>query len=794
MKKTIGNGCLKIAVLAMCILTVKATAERTAAEELTGFVPENTLGFVATSGGENLKGSFDDSRLGQIWQEASIQEFYGRVKSAFCQLVDTAVRKEEGNTAAEKTWSILAFVKTILQQPMLIGVAEKPGEKVPVYGFVIVKSGDRQSQIQSAVNKFVESDQKFKDKVEIIQIDSTKIFKLAKDDIVFLWGWVADYFVFTVNDGEARIFQRLTSANLDDLRATKFPGLEKVQDPGRLVIKYVNMERILKLLTSEAGNNGAKDEDLVKARNILDEVGASAIKTMVAKADFSGPNMTGNALITLDGNRNGIFKTLGKVDLKNLDKVPAGAIGVCIWNVDLGGIYDVLMAAIKSADENAFTETTREIEKYESEGIRIFHQGLLASLTGEMVSYELPASGTMAGLSADGVLLAKLKDPKLFTSTVIAFTDYVAKKQIKEFEIMQQEVNGRTYTVVMVPQLAMMQISPTWTVEGDWVIAGTNMMQVNAALHAATQPAQGGTIRDTEGFKAMTQSLPSDLVCFRYSDQAAQMKDFLQTAQQFWPVVVMGLQKQANVNLPMMLPSQENIVKHLGPAAEYWWFDSEGLRYHGQGAMLTANAQMVAGAAFGVGVALPAFNKARESAKRQVSLSNLRQIGLACLMYANDHDGKLPEKLDELISTKYLKDNKVLVSPIRPKLFSGAPDYHYVSGAIQLSKIKEPAEFILVYENPAYQKEGTNVLFADGHVVWMPPAEFRKSLEATYRELGKPVPSVLFQGENVPTSTPATSPAGDAEKLTPANCREIPCGETAKKNETKSAPVGETKS
>ncbi len=54
-----------------------------------------------------------------------------------------------------------------------------------------------------------------------------------------------------------------------------------------------------------------------------------------------------------------------------------------------------------------------------------------------------------------------------------------------------------------------------------------------------------------------------------------------------------------------------------------------------------------------ISILLPSLSRARESANRVVCASNLRQIGLATIMYADAHKGSLPPAIDTAVSTTY---------------------------------------------------------------------------------------------------------------------------------------------
>jgi prepilin-type processing-associated H-X9-DG protein len=128
------------------------------------------------------------------------------------------------------------------------------------------------------------------------------------------------------------------------------------------------------------------------------------------------------------------------------------------------------------------------------------------------------------------------------------------------------------------------------------------------------------------------------------------------------------------------------------------------------------------------------------------SATNLKQIGLACAMYANDHNDIFPPNLQVLVEKGYLKPD-ILESPRKPKDFDG-PSYIYISG----QTMKMDPSNILVYENPQFCSDKVNILFLDSHVEMMKPDEFLSKLEATYKRLGREMPVIKFKDTEKPAN------------------------------------------
>ena len=125
----------------------------------------------------------------------------------------------------------------------------------------------------------------------------------------------------------------------------------------------------------------------------------------------------------------------------------------------------------------------------------------------------------------------------------------------------------------------------------------------------------------------------------------------------------------------------------------------------------------------------------RERAKIESSMSHIRQLLMATIMFTNDNKGALPERFPEDLKP-YLngEDADIIANPRAPGKEVG---YIYVRPAANLTQLPHPDQTIVIYEATDAWGDGICVGFADGHVeVVKDRNDFLKRLNMTPREQG----------------------------------------------------------
>ncbi|HEV2296155.1 MAG TPA: DUF4190 domain-containing protein [Tepidisphaeraceae bacterium] len=168
-------------------------------------------------------------------------------------------------------------------------------------------------------------------------------------------------------------------------------------------------------------------------------------------------------------------------------------------------------------------------------------------------------------------------------------------------------------------------------------------------------------------------------------------------------------------------------------------------------------------------ILFPSLGRSRETANRVKCASNMRQIGLAVMLYSNEHAGAYPDTIEKLLLTQDIT-GEVFVCPstnhtkatgntaqeiVDDMAAGGHLSYVYVGKGMTNSIPMDVAQVTVVAYEPLsnHNSAGANMLFADGHVEFIPKAQAVQMIKQV--EAGQNPPSV---GTLTGTGKPATAP------------------------------------
>jgi prepilin-type processing-associated H-X9-DG protein len=158
--------------------------------------------------------------------------------------------------------------------------------------------------------------------------------------------------------------------------------------------------------------------------------------------------------------------------------------------------------------------------------------------------------------------------------------------------------------------------------------------------------------------------------------------------------------------------------------------------------LLILGAFLVTGTYLFASVVLPIMAyRSREPSLRVRCASNMKQIGLGAIMYANNNGSRFPPDLatifqdEDLIPEVFVCPQTPTPPPAGPTTQAvaaqlkrpGVSDYIYVGDGLTTSSLDDS---VVLYEPLSdHGGDGMNVLFADGRVVWVEGKASRSILQ-----------------------------------------------------------------
>ena len=290
----------------------------------------------------------------------------------------------------------------------------------------------------------------------------------------------------------------------------------------------------------------------------------------------------------------------------------------------------------------------------------------------------------------------------------------------------RKQVGSTTINCVPLPL-----VSPSWAIQDGTLYMGLFPQVVQAAVQYNT--AKKPNLTENAAFMALRKRFPAGAITLEFTDLpqtiGANYGLTLMLSRYVGFLDLFGVQTPA-----IFLPPLPVMREHLSASGAACWNDAAG--WHMQSFSPFPLSETVATEPTGhllaaqplmVSILLPSLTRAREKANQVKCASNMRQLGMCMILFANDHKGKYPDNLGSLMDEGVAPEVFLCPSEQAPQgSWKNLPadqqrqwvntnsQYIYVGKGLNMSVNPETP---VLYEDPQHHAgEGANVLFADGHV------------------------------------------------------------------------------
>lgn len=724
---------------ALCLVFVLALpAAAKDAFEIAGRAPKDSLMVLAWVGADQAKAGFEKTHLGELYNEPEVNTFLTSPVRSLWQALMQEIGKDGNETKAQ---AIEGLLSQLWHRPGLICVMSvKPTDESPTTLGVAAEwlIDDPDNTLRDMFKEWMKKESG--DDVEQVKYGNVTYRRLTKDAPLYLAVRKRTW-ILAMGDQAAEAMAKKRSGDRSFLASAQHKrAAAALGDVKPWLYCAVNTEGLTKqamdgFLAVDKLDGSVQDAAIVPLLT-------SSATAMFAGMLTAGPGMMGSgefaAALGCDGKlltrtsyakpaeeHTWLFDYIGhkSVDAARLKEVPASADSFSLCTVDARKMFDETIDTVQSYIADAIKRTGGEAETPDlraqiKAGIGVdLSDELFAQLGDHLLMYTTDGG-------SEGVLAVDIKSREAIEGVLVQ----TLQKGSGYVQFTPEDIDGgRLFNLSFAgaaanlgPAASMLAaVHPTIGVSDNRLILSMDPAAIKRYLKRVQEASEGGDdARHPAVKKFLDEHKDTQFGMIAHEDEA---KTFTPAYQQLAGAYAMV--QMAKKNIPIQidfapLPPPAAFTKHMAQTTT-WIELKDGMRVrHGQtGASMSADTAVAGGVALGASIMLPSLARARELSKRTVCMANMRGIGQALYIYAQD-DGRFPPNLEALVEAK--------TSTMRqfhcPSSDADEEDIHacyeYIPG---ITTSSDPTLVVLYEINNPHQGEGGNVLFQDGHVEFIKP-------------------------------------------------------------------------
>jgi len=462
------------------------------------------------------------------------------------------------------------------------------------------------------------------------------------------------------------------------------------------------------------------------------EFGLANVQSLSLAFSPDGPGFRCTAFLRVTGERQGLLQVLAGKPLNPalVKMAPKGTAFFLARSLDVGALWDFITGQI--AKEPGAKE---EMDKSAFQVLAKANQAVGFDIRKDLIG---SLGDEFAVFAPNFTAVVKMKDAEKFKTCVNKLLATMAQEMAKDrdfagavLKLNTMPYQGKTITYVD-GMRAPLFFQPCYILQGDYAVFALSPMALKDYLQTMTR---GETLADQADFQTVRRRMGADASGLYYADS----KPLLLSVYEIMPWLL-GSAKMVPPEFAAMVPDSAKlppsslIARHLFGSTAAFRPLPDGLlaeSYSPLGLPLPPEIRQggLATTAILAGMLLPALTKARTEARSVQSMNNLRQIGMAAMMYATENDGRFPTSL-QVLSKKYIEHPKIFLHPnsgTQPRAGRFVTDFDSIFDLANkaIHQNDAPANLPMAWDKRAFSPEGRSVVFFDGSVRRVSEREFQ---------------------------------------------------------------------